>query len=84
MTATSPQNNRSAFNLYVNGLPPRTRVEVHLKGGQTLPGFIVENLTADAEETLTITKGFLLDESPNGLTLIRLCDVSALTRPGHS
>lgn len=84
MTATTPQVSHSAFNLYVNGLPPRTRVEVHLKGGQTLSGFIAENLASDAGETLTIAKGYMADESPNGLTLIRLCDVSALSLPGHS
>lgn len=84
MTPTASQNNRSAFVLYVSGLALRTRVEVHLKGGQSLSGFIAENLTADTEETLTVAKGYMADGSPNGLTLIRLSDVSALSLPGHS
>ena len=84
MTPIASQNNRSAFVLYVSGLALRTRVEIHLKGGQSLSGFIAENLTADTEETLTVAKDYLLDGSPNGLTLIRLSDVSALPLPRHS
>lgn len=69
----------SSFTSYLIGLPERKQVKVFLKGGETIGGFIVENLTARQDETMTLAGGFLADESPRDLTLIRLCDVSAFT-----
>lgn len=67
-----------SFIRYISDIPVGRTVELHLSGGQTLKGEVLENVVSSNSEAITIGKKYIGGDIQQ-MVVVRLSDVSAVT-----